>query len=116
MNPSVRQLLLLAALGHIVALSACSTWDSRKLEASTVDMLDKRLRSQMSLTAFRDEFPDAVLVDGDDGDGSWFVHVRNVCFWCRTAGGFQRSEDVYARIVRFEGGRLAGIDAVSDDR
>lgn len=110
-RPLVLLLLAVAAL-----LGACGSWKPEKVEAATAHAIDDRLSSEMTVAAFQREFPQAALVDGNETDGSWFLHVQQVCFWCRTAEGFQRSEDVYARIVRFEGGRLAGIDAVGASR
>lgn len=108
---------MVVLLGAVtVMLGACGAWKPTRLDASTAHAIDDRLSSAMTVAAFQGQFPDAVLVDGDEINGRWFVHVRRACFWCRTAQGFQRSEDVYARIVRFEDGRLAGIDAVSYSR
>lgn len=111
-TPVVRKTSLLIVVGHAALLGACGMWNTEKLDATTAHVIDGHLPSGMSVAAFQGEFPQAVLIDGDDRNGSWFVHVQRVCFWCRTAEGFQRSADVYTRIVRFEDGRLAGIDAV----
>ena len=108
---------MVVLLGAVtVMLGACGAWKPERLEVSTARAIDDRLASQMTPGAFRAEFPDAVLIDGDESNGSWFVHVQRACFWCRSAEGFRRSEDVHARIVRFEDGRIAGIDAVSGSR
>lgn len=99
------------AVVSMVLLAGCGAWKPEKLEATTAEAIDSRLAAQMALADFQSEFPDAVLVDGSEADGAWFVHVQEICFWCRSAHGFQRSEDVYARVVHFEGGRLARIEA-----
>jgi len=106
-----RTILFFAAIGQIVLLGACGSWSPEKLEGATALAIDGRLPEQMPIADFRAEFPQAVRVDGDEMNGSWLVLARQVCFWCRTAWGFQRSEDVYARVVRFENGRLATIEA-----
>ena len=116
MNEFANRPVLLLVVAVTALLGACGSWKPEKLEATTAQAIDDRLSSAMTVAAFQGEFPQAVLVDGNETDGSWFLHVQQVCFWCRTAEGFQRSEDVYARIVRFEGGRLAGIDAVGASR
>lgn len=105
--------VLLLVLAATALLGGCGSWKPEKLEATTAQAIDDRLSSAMTVAAFQGEFPNAVLVEGDETNGKWFVHAQEVCFWCRTAGGFGRSEDVYARIARFKDGRLAGIDAVS---
>lgn len=105
----MNRLVTLAA--SAMFLGACGAWKPETLEATTAEFIDSRLPARMALADFRSEFPDAVLVDGDEADGTWFVQSRQVCFWCRTSQGFRRSEDVYARVVRFEAGRLASIDA-----
>lgn len=101
----------LLAVASMALLAACGAWKPEKLEATTAEAIDSRLPAQMALVDFRSEFPDAVLVDGSEADGTWLVHVQQICFRCRTAHGFRRSEDVYARVVHFEGGRLARIEA-----
>ncbi len=97
----------------MVLLSACGAWKPEKLEAATSEAIDSRLTGQMPLADFRSEFPDAVLVDGNDIDGAWFVSAQHVCFWCRTPHGFQRSMDVYARVVKFEDGKLTRVEPAS---
>jgi len=110
MNCRMRTILILAAFGQVALLGACGAWSPEKLETATALAIDGRLPEQMPVADFRAEFPQAVLIDGDDTNGSWLVHARRVCFWCRTARAFQHSEDVYLRFVRFEDGRLASVE------
>lgn len=115
-NESANRQGVLLVLAMAALLGACGAWKPEKLETTTAHAIDERLASGMAVAEFQGVFPQAVLVDGDETNGRWFVHVERVCFWCRTAAGFQRSEDIYARIVRFEDGQLAGIAAVGDAR
>jgi len=66
----------------------------------------------MSLASFRQEFPGTVLVAGDEGDGAWLVSTQEVCFPCESPNGFQRSTQVYARVARFENGRLVKLEPI----
>ena len=97
-------------LAFLSILASCGVWKPERLEASTEAAIDQRLTIGMSVDAFRREFNNAVLVDGDATTGAWFVYVEQVCFWCRTPNGFQRSRDVYARVVHFDDGALARIE------
>jgi len=106
---SKKSILFSAVLALL--MSACGTWRPDKLEIATATAIDTRLPAQMEFADFRAEFPNAVLVDGDESTGTWLAQVTQVCFLCRTSRGFRRSEDVYARIVHFEDSRLARIEA-----
>ena len=71
----MQKTLLLLVIGHATLLAACGTWKAEKLEATTAQAIDDHLPSGMSVAAFQEEFPQAVLVDGDDHNGNWFVSV-----------------------------------------
>lgn len=116
LNKLANRTLTLLMVAVTALVGACGAWKPAKLDATTAGAIDERLPSGLAVATFRQDFPQAVLVEGNKTSGRWFVHVQQVCFWCRTAAGFQRSEDVYARIVRFEDGRLAGIDPVDGSR
>jgi len=103
--------VMLVAFLALVELGGCGAWKAESLEAATADRIDSRLPRQMSLDEFRKEFPDAQRVDGDADSGAWLVTDHHTCFWCRTPHGFQRSEDVYARLVYFEDGAMVRIQA-----
>ena len=101
---------ILPLIAALVFVAGCGAWKAEKLEATTAGHIDSRLSSNMALDDFRNAFPDAERISGDDQNGAWFVSVQDICFWCRTREGFERSRDVYARVVHFEDGELARIE------
>jgi len=113
MRVSNRRRILVLGIAAAALFPACSTWGPERLEATTAQAIDSRLPAQMPFADFKSDFPNAMLVDGDESTGAWLVYAQQTCFGCRTAEGFQRSEDVYARVVHFENGRLVRIEATS---
>ena len=106
----MRILPLVSTVLTLMALASCGAWKPEKLDATTREVIDSRLSMGMSVDSLRREFGNAVLVDGDESTGAWFVYVDQVCFWCRTPEGFQRSRDVYGRVVHFDDGALSRIE------
>ncbi len=96
-----------------LALAGCSTWNDQSLEEATAASIDDVLRAEMPLDEFRRIFPDATLLRGDDVSSYWVASVQVDCFRCKTADGFRRSRDTYARIVHFERNRLKTVEPLA---
>ena len=93
-----------------IALASCGHWGQDKYDARVVDAVDAKLQTGMSIADLQAVFPDAQQVDDD----TWFVVADELCFRCTNARAFKRSRDFYARIVKFENGRLSAIEAVQE--
>ena len=99
----MRNLMILIAL--VTLLSGCSRWSVERYDAETAKRIDAQVPVGMTMREFRDEFPDARKM-GDDAD---LVSINDICFWCYSGRGFVRSEQVFARVVRFEGDRVSEV-------
>lgn len=100
--------LLAVALTVFIAinLGGCGRWSVERYDAETAERIDQKLPIGMGLGEFQQAFPDAQKM----GDGAWLVAVNDVCFFCYSGRGFVRSEQVFARVVRFEGDRLKEVE------
>ena len=111
MNPINSSLVLL-----LLSAAGCGTWNAEKLEQATVASIDDGLRSGMPFDEFRREFPDAMLIRGNETSGDWLVATHKVCFVCTSADGFRRSLDTYTRIVRFEQDKLTAVNPLPQEQ
>ena len=100
---SLRNVLLIGIVS--VALSACGRWSEERYDVETAKRIDQQLPVGMSVREFRDAFPNASKIDAN----SWLVSVNDVCFFCYSGRGFVRSEQVFARVVVFDGDRLREV-------
>lgn len=101
------------AILTILLLGGCGRWAVERHDAQAAVAIDSRLSIGMSLDGFRSAFPDAQSIEGTGNDATYLVSARQVCFWCSSGDGFVNSEDVFVRVVRFEGGALASIEHVT---
>jgi hypothetical protein len=109
MNSKLLILLLISSS----SLAACMHWGPERYEEKTRQHLDSQIPIGMSFDEFEQRFPLATLVDGEVGDGAFFVSVNGVCFRCTDSDSFKRSINTYARIAIFENGQLTEIKPVS---
>ena len=96
----------------LLVLSGCGRWSPDRYEQATAQRIDSQLQIGMSLADFRSRYPTAVTLESDGDQQSFLLTDHEVCLLCRTGHGFLVSEDVFARRVSFESGRLMAIEAV----
>ena len=97
--------ILTLAIILVAVLSGCSRWSVERYDAETTARIDEQVPVGMTMREFRDEFPDAKKM----GDDAYLVAINDICFWCYSGRGFVRSEQVFARVIRFEGDRVVEV-------
>jgi hypothetical protein len=96
----------------LMLIGGCGRWAVERQEEQAAEIIDARLTVGMTLQAFGEIFPEAQRLDADDGATVFLIAETQTCFWCYSGDGFVRSEDSFARIVRFENEALIGIEPV----
>ena len=104
--------LLVFIFTALLVMSGCGRWSAETREEQTADRIDAQLEVGISEAELKTKFPDARLWKEEGGAKSYVVAVNKVCLWCWSHTGFSKSSEDFARLVRFENGRLVGIEPV----
>jgi hypothetical protein len=106
----VHKILILILLLVPALLVGCGRWHVERYDAEVTERIDVSLPQGMTREQFLATFPDAVLIDEQASGARYLVHKEQTCFWCYSGAGFQRSTDVFARVVIFDGDTLSAVE------
>jgi len=76
--------------------------------------IEKKISIGMSEGEFKENIPDAQLVDEKENKKLYVAVASETCFFCGSTKGFQRSFETYGTQFTFEDGKLVSFKRIAN--
>ena len=76
--------------------------------------IENKMSIGVSESEFKENIPNAQLIDEKENTKVYVVVVSETCFFCSSVKAFQRSFETYATQFTFEDGRLVSFKRIAD--
>ena len=91
------------------ALAGCGHSSIENHEAKVAAIIDTRIPAEMKRDEFLAVFPGAQLINEQNARASYLVYEQNPYLVYTCGRAFQRSVDILARVVIFDGNHISAI-------